>query len=235
MPPPAVAPSSSPCASVPFTPDSGSIAIRCGSSSTASARCRMATRWCVIRDGRIKRIEPARVAAMRRRDAPAGARPDRLHLPARASSTCTRISRTGPRTRRICACTSRARATRRCARRTENAAATLLAGFTSVRNVGTYVLGADTALRDVINRGSAAGPRMQVSGPYLTIPHGGGDLYVPDFKEPEDNAAFHAGVARGPSNSANARRSCSPPARTCSRSSPPARCSPSAACRARRR
>ncbi len=38
----------------------------------------------------------------------------------------------------------------------ENAAATVLAGFTSVRNVGTYSLGSDTALRDVINTGKAA-------------------------------------------------------------------------------
>jgi imidazolonepropionase-like amidohydrolase len=80
----------------------------------------------------------------------------------------------------------------------ENAWATLLAGFTSVRNVGTYVLGSDTELRDYLNRGSAPGPRMLVSGPYLTIPHGGGDLYVPGFTEPDDNARFHAGVARGP-------------------------------------
>jgi imidazolonepropionase-like amidohydrolase len=49
-----------------------------------------------------------------------------------------------------------------------------------------------------VNDGKAAGPRIQASGPYLTIPHGGGDLYIPDFKEPEDNARFHAGVARGP-------------------------------------
>jgi imidazolonepropionase-like amidohydrolase len=41
------------------------------------------------------------------------------------------------------------------------------------------------------------GPRMQASGPYLTIPQGGGDLYVPDFKEPEGSNRFHAGVARG--------------------------------------
>jgi len=39
---------------------------------------------------------------------------------------------------------------------------------------------------------------MQASGPYLTIPHGGGDLYIPDFKEPADNERFHAGVARDP-------------------------------------
>ena len=80
----------------------------------------------------------------------------------------------------------------------ENASATLLAGFTSVRNVGTYALGTDTALRDAIDAGKAAGPRMQVSGPYLTIPQGGGDLYIPDFKEPPDSERFHAGVARGP-------------------------------------
>jgi imidazolonepropionase-like amidohydrolase len=80
----------------------------------------------------------------------------------------------------------------------ENASATLLAGFTTARNVGTYVLGADFELRDTVNDGKAAGPRIQASGPYLTIPHGGGDLYIPDFKEPEDNARFHAGVARGP-------------------------------------
>ncbi len=79
----------------------------------------------------------------------------------------------------------------------ENASATLLAGFTTARNVGTYVLGADFALRDTVNAGEAPGPRIQASGPYLTIPHGGGDLYMPDFKEPADNARFHAGVARG--------------------------------------
>ena len=79
----------------------------------------------------------------------------------------------------------------------ENAAATVLAGFTTARNVGTYVLHADTRLRDLINRGGTIGPRLQVSGPYLTIPQGGGDLYIPGFKEPADNARFHAGVSRG--------------------------------------
>ena len=33
----------------------------------------------------------------------------------------------------------------------ENASATLLSGFTSARNVGTYVMGVDIALRDAIN------------------------------------------------------------------------------------
>ena len=39
---------------------------------------------------------------------------------------------------------------------------------------------------------------MQICGYYLTIAHGGGDLFVPDFKEPADAARFHAGVAHGP-------------------------------------
>jgi imidazolonepropionase-like amidohydrolase len=79
----------------------------------------------------------------------------------------------------------------------DNAAITLAAGFTTVRNLGVYLQGTDTALRDAINAGAAIGPRMAVSGPYLTIPGGGGDLLVPGFQEPADNARFHAGVARG--------------------------------------
>ena len=45
-----------------------------------------------------------------------------------------------------------------------NARATLMAGFTSVRNVGAggYV---DVDLRDAINSGQVAGPHLQVSGP----------------------------------------------------------------------
>ena len=43
-----------------------------------------------------------------------------------------------------------------------NAAATLQAGFTAVRDVGTYIGWSDRALRDAINRGEVAGPRMQV-------------------------------------------------------------------------
>jgi imidazolonepropionase-like amidohydrolase len=73
-----------------------------------------------------------------------------------------------------------------------------MAGFTSVRNVGTYIAWSDRDLRDAINRGAVIGPRMQICGYYLTIFHGGGDLYVPDYHEPDDNARFHAGVARGP-------------------------------------
>ena len=53
----------------------------------------------------------------------------------------------------------------------KNARLTLLAGFTSVRNVGAEGY-ADVALRDAINDGDVIGPRMQVSGPPLGITGG---------------------------------------------------------------
>jgi imidazolonepropionase-like amidohydrolase len=80
----------------------------------------------------------------------------------------------------------------------ENAAATLAAGFTSVRDVGPYVAFMDKALRDEIDSGRAIGPRMQVSGYYLTIPGGGGDLVIPGFEEKDIPERVRRGVARGP-------------------------------------
>ncbi|WP_415907588.1 amidohydrolase family protein [Oleiharenicola sp. Vm1] len=52
---------------------------------------------------------------------------------------------------------------------------TLLAGFTTIRNVGAgnYV---DFALRRAIEKGEVAGPRMQASGPALSATGGHGDL-----------------------------------------------------------
>src|SRR5258708_7328890 len=64
----------------------------------------------------------------------------------------------------------------------KNARLTLLAGFTSVRNVGAEGY-ADVALRDAINAGDVIGPRMQVSGPPLGISGGHCDsnLLAPEF------------------------------------------------------
>jgi imidazolonepropionase-like amidohydrolase len=52
-----------------------------------------------------------------------------------------------------------------------NAKATLMAGFTSVRNVGANGY-TDVDLRDAINAGQVAGPHLQVSGPALGITGG---------------------------------------------------------------
>ena len=53
----------------------------------------------------------------------------------------------------------------------KNARTTLLAGFTTVRNVGADAY-TDVALRDAINAGDVPGPRMLVSGPPLGITGG---------------------------------------------------------------
>jgi imidazolonepropionase-like amidohydrolase len=67
-----------------------------------------------------------------------------------------------------------------------------------VRNVGVYTAWTDRDLRDAINRGEVAGPRLQVTGFYLTIAGGGGDLTLPGVAPTDIPARFHAGVARGP-------------------------------------
>src|SRR5438270_5248107 len=53
----------------------------------------------------------------------------------------------------------------------KNARLTLEAGFTTVRNLGATGY-ADVALRDAINEGMVPGPRMDVSGPALSITGG---------------------------------------------------------------
>lgn len=76
-----------------------------------------------------------------------------------------------------------------------NARATLMAGFTTVRNLGAPGF-TDVALRDSINDGETVGPRMQVSGPTVSITGGHGDqnLLPPEYAE----TARGGGVANGP-------------------------------------
>ena len=57
-----------------------------------------------------------------------------------------------------------------------NARDTVLAGFTTVRDVGTFRAFVDVALRDAIDAGWVIGPRMQVAGAYITCSGGGGDI-----------------------------------------------------------
>lgn len=74
-----------------------------------------------------------------------------------------------------------------------NAEKTLLAGFTTIRNVGASDY-ADVALRNAINAGEISGPRMAVSGPALGITGGHCDnnSLNASFEERSD------GVADGP-------------------------------------
>jgi len=70
------------------------------------------------------------------------------------------------------------------------------AGFTTVRSLGNYYGWVDRDLRDEINRGDAVGPRLQVSGFYLTIPGGGGDLLETGGNEDVIPAHLRMGVSR---------------------------------------
>ncbi|HMD28796.1 MAG TPA: amidohydrolase family protein [Steroidobacteraceae bacterium] len=79
-----------------------------------------------------------------------------------------------------------------------NARAVLLAGFTTVRDLGSYRALVDVALRDAINRGDVVGPRMYVAGAYLTITGGAGAVtgFAPDVTLPWD---LRYGNANSPS------------------------------------
>ena len=57
-----------------------------------------------------------------------------------------------------------------------NARDTVRAGFTSVRDVGTFRAFVDVALRDAIEAGDVLGPRMLCAGAYVTSSGGGGDV-----------------------------------------------------------
>ncbi|MBA4007354.1 MAG: Xaa-Pro dipeptidase [Erythrobacter sp.] len=82
-----------------------------------------------------------------------------------------------------------------------NARLTLEAGFTTVRDVGTYRGLTDVALRNAIDRGLVPGPRMFVAGAYLTHPGGGGELngVVPNDELPAD---MRLGVLASPEEAA---------------------------------
>ena len=69
-----------------------------------------------------------------------------------------------------------------------NARVTLLAGFTTVRDVGVYRAFNDVAMRDAIARGIIIGPRMYVAGAYVTISQGAGAMtgLAPDIQLPLD-------------------------------------------------
>lgn len=79
----------------------------------------------------------------------------------------------------------------------KNARDTLNAGFTSVRDVGTFRAFGDVSLRNAIEAGYIEGPRMVVAGAYITVPGGGGEVtgMAPDVEIPE---IMRMGVAAGP-------------------------------------
>jgi imidazolonepropionase-like amidohydrolase len=78
-----------------------------------------------------------------------------------------------------------------------NARVTLLAGFTTVRDVGVYRAFNDVAMRDAIAQKIFIGPRMYVAGAYVTISEGAGAMtgLAQDIQLPRD---LRFGIANGP-------------------------------------
>ena len=78
-----------------------------------------------------------------------------------------------------------------------NARATVLAGITTVRDVGTFHAFVDLALRESIDAGRLLGPRMMCAGAYVTCPGGGGDItgLPDDVPVPSE---LRVGVSVGP-------------------------------------
>jgi imidazolonepropionase-like amidohydrolase len=191
----AVAASAGPAdvASRPQVPDTGSIALRCGELIDGVANQPGGPTIVVISAGRVSEVAAhARV-------------PDGVTVVDLSGYTClpglidmhTHLTDRAGETADLSVYYRRT-AEQQDAIARENARVTLLAGFTTVRDVGTYIGWADRTLRDEINSGVAVGPRMQVVGFYLTIPGGGGDLVIPGRPESEIPAQVRMGVARGP-------------------------------------
>jgi len=180
-------------ATVPNVPDSGSLAIRCGTLIDGVSATPRGAATVVIERGRIVTVAAA--------DQATGALPV-LDL---SGYTClpglidmhTHLTDRPGDTADLSVYYGRDRAAQ-LPIAVENARNTLLAGFTSARDVGTYIAWADRDLRDAIAAGRAVGPRLQVAGYYLTIPGGGGDLVIPGHPESDIPAQVRMGVARGP-------------------------------------
>jgi imidazolonepropionase-like amidohydrolase len=191
--PPAPATVSATLASVPHAPDSGSIAIQCGTLIDGLANEPAGNSTVVIRSGRIESVTAGYSA------------PEGLPLLDLRGYTClpglidmhTHVTETSQDTADMTVFMRRT-PEEQAELSGKQAGDTLRAGFTSIRNVGNYRAWADRELREAINSGTVAGPRMQIVGYYLTIPQGGGDLIIPGTRPEEIPAEYRAGVARTP-------------------------------------
>ena len=177
----------------PYEPDSGSLLLRCGSLIDGLSDTAQPARDVLIRDGLVAEVGSGL-------DAPGGV--PVLDL---AGHTClpglidmhAHVVEQQEDTHDLSVYLTRSEE-ESLAHGRPLAVKTLLAGFTTVRNVGVYYGWTSRRLRDEIAAGQAIGPRMEVAGFYLTVPGGGGDLLLPGLDESDIPAHLRLGVARGP-------------------------------------
>ena len=180
-------------ATVPVKPDSGSLAIQCGKLIDGLAAEAAGNTTVIVRNGRIVSVEsgftaPNDLAVLNLREFTC--LPGLIDMHTHITESFDDMADMTIYLRRT--------AEEQEAMSSKHARDTLLAGFTSVRNVGNYDAWQDRTLRDAINAGTVIGPRIQAVGFYLTISNGGGDLVIPDMKSTEIPDRFHMGVAQSP-------------------------------------
>jgi imidazolonepropionase-like amidohydrolase len=180
-------------ARVPFSPDTGTLAVRCGALIDGLADEVLDERIVLIVEGRISAVMPG--------DTKIDAGTEALDL---SAHTCLPglIDTHAHITERLYETPDLSiyydRTAEEAARIAEgNAGITLAAGFTTIRDLGAYIGWSNRDIRDRVNAGEVAGPRIQAAGFYLTVPGGGGDLVIPGFPESDIPAWIRLGVARG--------------------------------------
>lgn len=177
----------------PYVPDSGSIALRCGVLIDGISDRTSMDKIVVIREGRIASIQHGSTRTA-----------ESLQLIDLSAYTClpglidthAHIAEHAGETRDLSIYYRRSIDEEQRISRA-SAEITLFAGFTTVRSVGAYSGWSERTIRDAINAGSVAGPRVQAAGFYLTIPGGGGDLVIPGIPEQDIPIHVRMGVARG--------------------------------------
>jgi imidazolonepropionase-like amidohydrolase len=180
-------------ATVPYKADSGTLAVRCGTLIDGIADVPANDQLVVIRGGRFERVDPGSgggatglpLLDLSDYTCMPGLINTHVHLmekPEDAVDYGVYYDRTLEDHTQVVI---------------EEAAANLLTGFTTVRNVGDFATDPIYIGRDKIRSGSAIGPRVQTAGPYLTIPGGGGDLVVPYRDAKDIPPQMRTGVADG--------------------------------------
>ena len=177
----------------PFQPDSGNLFVRCGALIDGLSDEVQHDRTVVVQDGRIAMIV----------DGDAEVRPnmtfldlsDKTCLPGLINTHVHLAVKPEDAVDYSIYYTSSAEQHTQVA--LDFAATNLLSGFTTVRNVGEFFPEAITSARQRIRDGESIGPRIRHGGPYMTIPKGGGTLWVPYLEEDDIPPESELGMARG--------------------------------------
>ena len=167
----------------PFADAVGTLAVRCGRLLDVVTGETLPDRLLLVRDGRVEAVlgpDDGLPDGTLGRSTSVGS----PSCPGSSTPTATSWARSRRRASRA----RRPRAPRTRSSRCRNARVTLEAGFTTVRDLGTFRAFVDVALRDAIDAGELEGPRMQCAGAFITVPWGGGDVVglAHDIALPED-------------------------------------------------